>query len=138
MPDEDSQDERHYVAAAAELDGGKRNEGLWAKCFAECDGDEQQAKVSYIKIVVERLISESPEEDEVGNDPEESENKDIEKPEGQTKQEYGDSTPPVIEDPKITPVPPIIAPVPPPSRGFAGWLGIGGSCGADSGCGGGD
>ena len=51
-----NQEEQLYAQAAAELSGGTRDEGLWAKCFAECDGDENKAKALYIKKRVERLV----------------------------------------------------------------------------------
>ncbi|MDC0219062.1 hypothetical protein OAL58_03645 [Verrucomicrobia bacterium] len=48
-------EEKLYAQAAAELEDGNRDEGLWAKCFAECDGDENKAKARYIKTRAERL-----------------------------------------------------------------------------------
>lgn len=48
-------DEELYAQAAAELEDGNRDEGLWAKCFAECDGEENKAKARYIKTRAERL-----------------------------------------------------------------------------------
>jgi hypothetical protein len=48
-------DEELYAQAAAELEDGTRDEGLWAKCFAECDGEENKAKARYIKTRAERL-----------------------------------------------------------------------------------
>ena len=48
-------EEELYATAAAELDDGNRDEGLWAKCFAECDGDENKAKALYLKTRVGRL-----------------------------------------------------------------------------------
>jgi hypothetical protein len=48
-------DEELYAQAAAELEDGNRDEGLWAKCFAECDGDENKAKARYIRTRAERL-----------------------------------------------------------------------------------
>jgi len=63
MSDAERQDDKLYAEAAAELEGGNRNDGLWAKCFAECDGDENKAKALYLKTRVERLKEEA--EDEV-------------------------------------------------------------------------
>jgi hypothetical protein len=48
-------DEELSAQAAAELEDGNRDEGLWAKCFAECDGEENRAKARYIKTRAERL-----------------------------------------------------------------------------------
>jgi hypothetical protein len=48
-------EEELYAQAAAELEDGNRDEGLWAKCFAECDGDENKAKARYIRTRAERL-----------------------------------------------------------------------------------
>jgi hypothetical protein len=48
-------EEELYAQAAAELEDGNRDEGLWAKCFAECDGEENRAKARYIKTRAERL-----------------------------------------------------------------------------------
>jgi hypothetical protein len=48
-------DEELYAQAAAELEDGTRDEGLWAKCFAECDGEENKAKARYLKARVQRL-----------------------------------------------------------------------------------
>ena len=48
-------DEELYAQAAAELEDGNRDEGLWAKCFVKCDGDENKAKARYIKTRTERL-----------------------------------------------------------------------------------
>jgi len=48
-------DEHIYEQVAAELEAGNRKEGLWAKCFAECDGDDNKAKALYLKTRVEQL-----------------------------------------------------------------------------------
>jgi len=48
-------DEHIYEQVAAELKGGNRDEGLWTKCFAECDGDKNKAEAQYLKTRVERL-----------------------------------------------------------------------------------
>lgn len=51
-------DEDHiYAAIAKELETGATEKGLWTRLFAECDGDEKQTKVLYIKQRAERLIS---------------------------------------------------------------------------------
>lgn len=48
-----------YAKAAEELESGQRNDGLWARCFAESSGDETKAKARYIQKRVERLQSET-------------------------------------------------------------------------------
>ncbi|MDP7010709.1 MAG: hypothetical protein QF685_04960 [Verrucomicrobiota bacterium] len=58
MLGDDPQEEKLYALAAAELERGDRDEGLWAKCFVECDGEETKAKVRYIKVRVSRLKDE--------------------------------------------------------------------------------
>ena len=54
MTEDELRDEL-FAEAAAELDGNGRDEGLWAKCFVECDGDENKAKALYLKTRVGRL-----------------------------------------------------------------------------------
>ena len=44
-----------YAQALNELEGGKRIDGVWAKCFADADGVENVAKAQYIKIRVSQL-----------------------------------------------------------------------------------
>ena len=44
-----------YAQALHELEGGNRNDGLWARCFADADGLENVAKAQYIKIRVDQL-----------------------------------------------------------------------------------
>ena len=41
------EEEKIYADVAKELKDNRR-EGLWTKGFAECDGDEQKAKIAYI------------------------------------------------------------------------------------------
>jgi len=55
MTEDELRDEL-FAEAAAELDGNGRDEGLWAKCFVECDGDENKAKALYMKNWVARKI----------------------------------------------------------------------------------
>ncbi len=47
-------DEKIWELASKELSDAKR-EGLWAKCFAEANGDESLAKVAYLKLRVQQL-----------------------------------------------------------------------------------
>lgn len=48
-------DEELWEIAAEEVAGPSRRAGLWAKAFAESNGDEAQAKVRYLKWRVEQL-----------------------------------------------------------------------------------
>lgn len=51
-------DEDHiYEEIARELETCATEKGLWTRLFAECDGDENQTKVLYIKQRAEKLIS---------------------------------------------------------------------------------
>ena len=50
-------EEDHWATALAELDEGKRRQGVWAKAFADSDGDEVRAKVAYLKSRVQQLTS---------------------------------------------------------------------------------
>lgn len=45
--------EDHWATALAEMEGGTKRQGVWAKTFAESDGDETQAKVAYLKARVQ-------------------------------------------------------------------------------------
>lgn len=47
-----------WAIAADEVDGPTRRKGLWAKAFAEAQGNEAAAKVSYLKWRVEQLQNE--------------------------------------------------------------------------------
>lgn len=44
-----------YAQALHEIDGGRRVDGLWARCFSDASGDEKVAKANYIKIRVKQL-----------------------------------------------------------------------------------
>jgi hypothetical protein len=46
-----------YATVAEELESGKTDKGLWTRLFAECNGDEKQTKVLYIKRRVEKLMA---------------------------------------------------------------------------------
>lgn len=50
-------EEDHWATALAELDEGKRRPGVWAKAFADSDGDEVRARVAYLKTRVQQLTS---------------------------------------------------------------------------------
>jgi hypothetical protein len=51
-------DEKLWELASKELIEAKR-EGLWAKCFAEANGDDSLAKATYLKIRVQQLSDET-------------------------------------------------------------------------------
>ena len=48
-------EENHWAAAMAEVESGQRRPGVWAKAFAESEGDETKAKVAYLKARVQQL-----------------------------------------------------------------------------------
>lgn len=52
------QEEDMWAKAADEVDGPTRRKGLWAKAFAEAQGNEAAAKVSYLQWRVEQLKNE--------------------------------------------------------------------------------
>lgn len=51
-------DEELYADASAELNGATRRPGLWAKAFAEADGDDNKAKAHYLKARVAQMAKE--------------------------------------------------------------------------------
>lgn len=51
-----STEEDNWATAMAEVESAQRRLGLWAKAFAESDGDETKAKVVYLKSRVKQLI----------------------------------------------------------------------------------
>lgn len=50
-------EEDFWATAMSEVETGQRRPGVWAKAFAECDGDETKAKVAYLKARVEQLTN---------------------------------------------------------------------------------
>ena len=48
-------EEDYWATAMNEVETGQRRPGLWAKAFAEADGDETKAKVAYLKARVQQL-----------------------------------------------------------------------------------
>jgi hypothetical protein len=54
--DEPVSEEDHWATAMVELETVQRRPGLWAKAFAESDGDETKAKVAYLKSRVQQLV----------------------------------------------------------------------------------
>lgn len=55
-------DEEYYLAATREAEGQDRNEALWAKSIALCEGDKEKAKYKYINLRVEQLKNSPPSE----------------------------------------------------------------------------
>ena len=56
MPLSSSTEEDFWATAMAEVETGQRRPGVWAKAFAESDGDETKAKVAYLKARVRQLM----------------------------------------------------------------------------------
>ena len=54
-PLSESTEEDFWATAMTEVETGQRRPGVWAKAFAECDGDETKAKVGYLKSRVQQL-----------------------------------------------------------------------------------
>jgi hypothetical protein len=48
-------EEDHWAIALAELENGQRRPGIWARAFAEAEGDETKAKVAYLKVRAQQL-----------------------------------------------------------------------------------
>ncbi len=55
MPLDKSNEEDSWATAMQEVETGQRRPGIWAKAFAECDGDETKTKVAYLKARVQQL-----------------------------------------------------------------------------------
>ena len=53
----DDIEDKTWEMALLEINGGKRVEGIWARAYAEADGDESKAKAKYLKIRVEQIQS---------------------------------------------------------------------------------
>ena len=47
-----------YALIGEEIETGKIDKGLWTKCFAEMNGEENKVKARYIKYRFEILLSE--------------------------------------------------------------------------------
>ena len=45
-----------YEQVAKDIQNNIKDEGGWTKAFVDANGDEQKAKVIYIKLMVERLV----------------------------------------------------------------------------------
>lgn len=43
-------DNQSFAAASEEVESGKIDKGLWARLYAETDGDEAKTKARYIKF----------------------------------------------------------------------------------------
>ena len=46
----------YYDQVWAELETGAKNRGLWARCYAEADGDPEKARARYLKARVAQLV----------------------------------------------------------------------------------
>jgi hypothetical protein len=40
--------DEHFAKALSEIENGTQDKGLWARCFAEANGDESKAKAAYL------------------------------------------------------------------------------------------
>lgn len=56
---EPASDEQFFAMALEELEAGRAARGLWAKCFAEAEGDESKARARYLSARSARLNAES-------------------------------------------------------------------------------
>lgn len=54
----ETSDDWCFFVAFREVESGSTVQGLWAKCFADADGDENKAKARYIKARAARLKAE--------------------------------------------------------------------------------
>lgn len=54
-----STEEQIWALASHEMGSLNRNEGLWAKCFAEADGDDAKTKVAYLRQRVTQLTDQA-------------------------------------------------------------------------------
>ena len=55
-------DEELYLKATNEVESGINDAALWAKALALAEGDQEKAKYQYIKLRVEQLAENQPEE----------------------------------------------------------------------------
>lgn len=49
-------DERYYEKVSGELRAGQLKEGLWMKCLVESGGNEESARLLYVKERVSQLV----------------------------------------------------------------------------------
>ena len=52
-------EEDAYEKAAEEIENKSQNKGMWAKAFADADGDEQKQKALYLKYRAKQLSDQS-------------------------------------------------------------------------------
>ena len=52
-------EEEYWEKSFTEFNSSQRKEGLWAKCFAEANGDENIAKANYLKVRTTQLMNDS-------------------------------------------------------------------------------
>ncbi|MGY8815865.1 MAG: hypothetical protein ACKVHQ_14300 [Gammaproteobacteria bacterium] len=55
VPNESSIADKYWEQASNEVSSNSRDEALWARIFAETDGDENKTKARYIKARAEKL-----------------------------------------------------------------------------------
>jgi hypothetical protein len=67
-----SVDESLWEVALAEFEGGNRRAGLYAKVFAESNGDESLSKAAYLRERIDQLVAERVEQDRSGTEIKES------------------------------------------------------------------
>jgi hypothetical protein len=56
MGTDESIEENYWAVAMAEVESNQRRPGVWAKAFAEADGDTTKAKVAYLKVRVQQML----------------------------------------------------------------------------------
>jgi len=54
----DAPEDHHWASALGELEGGARQPGLWARCFAEARGNESLARANYLSARARQLSDE--------------------------------------------------------------------------------
>ncbi len=52
-------EELMYQAVVQEISAGIRRDGLWAKAYSDCNGNEAEAKARYIKYRVQSMLDEA-------------------------------------------------------------------------------
>ncbi len=63
----DAAESRCWVQALDEFNSEARNKSLWAKSFAECNGDENKAQAQYLSIRFSQLVTENKTTPSAGN-----------------------------------------------------------------------
>ncbi len=55
IPSAEKEDLSVYAEAISEINSNNRNEGLWAKCYADANGEKFKAEAAYIKVRAKEL-----------------------------------------------------------------------------------